>query len=348
MNTTGTPTESYVPDAASGPELNGTQTWAICCSGGGIRSASYCLGALQRLEEAGLLGQARLILGVSGGSYIAASRAVVAHGLERSAGPPGADPAGLPPYAAGSPEEQHLRDNSRYLAPDAKTVLAGVLSLLFGVAVTLVLVLTPLFAAAHVWGWILRAGGALTVTAEPHSPALTGTAVLTGTAWWIWPAIAAGVTALIFLWWWLTLIPGPRGQEHSNVAAEALGWAAFVTLSLALAMFAVPAVIAWLSGSHAGAIKTVLDDLGFGTVPPGVPPPSAVLSRRSSRCPSRPGRYWSVSTATCSSSPEAAPGADPAQAGVAAKAIAYLRALLYPGWPASWSCRVSPWPGCAG
>ena len=170
MSTTDTPTESYAPDAASGPELNGTQTWAICCSGGGIRSASYCLGALQRLEEAGFLGKARLILGVSGGSYIAASRALVAHGLEQSAAGPGADPAGLPPYAPGSPEEQHLRDNSRYLAPDAKTVLAGVLSLLFGVAVTLVLVLTPLFAVAHVWGWVLRAGGALTYTVAPAFP----------------------------------------------------------------------------------------------------------------------------------------------------------------------------------
>ena len=124
MNTTGTPTESYVPDAASGPKLNGTQNWAICCSGGGIRSASYCLGALQRLEQAGLLDKAKLILGVSGGSYVAASRALVAHGLERSAARPGADPAELPPYAAGSPEEQHLRDKSRYLAPDAKLTFA--------------------------------------------------------------------------------------------------------------------------------------------------------------------------------------------------------------------------------
>ena len=332
MNPTGTPTESYVPDAASGPELNGTQNWAICCSGGGIRSASYCLGALQRLEQAGLLDKAKLILGVSGGSYVAASRALVAHGLERSAARPGADPAELPPYAAGSPEEQHLRDNSRYLAPDAKTVLAGVLSLLFGVAVTLVLVLTPLFAAAHVWGWILRAGGALTVTAAPHSHTLTGTAVLTGATWWIWPAIAAGMTALIFLWWWLTLIPGPRGQEHSNVAVKALGWAALVTLSLALAMFAVPAVIAWLSGSHAGAVKTVLDDLGFGN--------GAAWS------PAAIGGFVAAVIAVSQSartvlvkydllkSPEAAPGADATQAGVAAKAIAYLRGLILP-WLAS-------------
>ena len=85
MNTTDTPVESYAQDLASGAELNGTQKWAICCSGGGIRSASYCLGALQGLEKAGFLGKARLILGVSGGSYIAASRALVAHGLEPTA-----------------------------------------------------------------------------------------------------------------------------------------------------------------------------------------------------------------------------------------------------------------------
>jgi hypothetical protein len=332
MNTTGTPVESYAQDMASGPELNGTQTWAICCSGGGIRSASYCLGALQGLEEAGLLGKARLILGVSGGSYIAASRALVARGLEQSTAGPAADPAGLPPYAPGSPEEQHLRDNTRYLAPDAKTMLAGVLSLLFGVAVTLVLVLTPVFAVAHVWGWVLRAGGALTYTMAPHSRTPQWTATLTGTTWWIWPAIAAVVTAVIFLWWWLTLIPGPRGQQHSNVAAKALGWAAFITLSLALAMFAVPAVIAWLSGSHAGALKTVLDDLGFGN--------GAAWS------PAAIGTFVAAVIAVSQSarkilvkynllkSPEAAQGGDAPPPGVAAKAIAYLRGLLLP-WLAS-------------
>jgi hypothetical protein len=41
----------------------------------GIRPASYCLGALQGLQIGGLLGKAGLVLGVSGGSYIAASRA---------------------------------------------------------------------------------------------------------------------------------------------------------------------------------------------------------------------------------------------------------------------------------
>ena len=245
-------------------------------------------------------------------------------------GPAGRGPGRIAPYAAGSPEEQHLRDNSRYLAPDAKTVLAGVLSLLFGVAVTLILVLTPLFAAAHVWGWILRAGGALTVTAAPHSHTLTGTAVLTGTTWWIWPAIAAGVTALIFLWWWLTLIPGPRGQEHSNVAAKALGWAAFVTLSLALAMFAVPAVIAWLSGSHAGAVKTVLDDLGFGNGAAWSPAAIGGLVAAVIAVSQSARAVWS--STTCSR-PLTRPRG-PAAAGSGGQGVAYLRGLLLP-WLAS-------------
>ena len=95
---------------------DGTQRWAVCCSGGGIRSASYCLGALQRLGQAGFLGKTAVIVGVSGGSYIAASRALVAHGLSKDGTGPGAE---RPAYAPGTPEEQHLRDNTRYLAPDA-------------------------------------------------------------------------------------------------------------------------------------------------------------------------------------------------------------------------------------
>ena len=246
-----------------GSAANGADSWAICCSGGGIRSASYCLGALQWLEQAGFLKKAKLIVGVSGGGYIASSRALVAHGLEKDG--VAADPATEPPYAPGTPEEEHLRENTRYLAPDAKTLLAGVLSLLFGVAVTLVLVLTPVFAVSHAWGWVLRSQGVLTYTAGPGSHTQQWTAALTGTSWWIWPVIAAGVTAVIFGWWWATLTPGPGGHErHSQVAVKALGWAAFVTLVLALAMLAVPALVAWLSSSHSGALQTVLNGLGFG------------------------------------------------------------------------------------
>ena len=49
----------------------------ICCSGGGIRSAAFNLGALQVLQEEGELRRASYLAAVSGGSYIAAAFSTV-------------------------------------------------------------------------------------------------------------------------------------------------------------------------------------------------------------------------------------------------------------------------------
>src|ERR1700733_10983780 len=130
-----------VPPAEAGAPDGGD--WAICCSGGGVRSAAYCLGALQSLDSGGLLGTAKWIVGVSGGSYIASSRALVAHDLL-----PGTVPHA---YAPGTPEERNLRDNTRYIAPNGATVLVGVLSLLLGAIVTFVIVAAPLYAFTPPW-----------------------------------------------------------------------------------------------------------------------------------------------------------------------------------------------------
>jgi len=239
----------------------GPRRWAICCSGGGIRSAAYCLGALQRLERDDFLDKTAVIIGVSGGSYIAASRALVAHGL---AGADEQPEAGLRPYQPGTPEEQHLRRNTRYVAPDAKTLLAGVLTLLLGVAVTLVLVLAPVFAVAHVWGWILRATGTLTyASATTRAGAAHWTASVTAPSWYAWPVIVAGGTLVVFLCFWASLAPDSRGRDgHSQKLAKALGWGAFLSFALALAMLAVPELIAWVS--TVPSLQTVLDDLGLG------------------------------------------------------------------------------------
>lgn len=323
------PSDQLMDDQTPAAEAATTEVWAVCCSGGGIRSASYCLGALQALEEARLLDKARLILGVSGGSYMAASRALVASRLKR-----GADEGGLAAYAPGSPEEQHLRDNTRYIAPDAKTLLAGVLSLLFGVVTTLVLVLTPVFAVAHAWGWVLRSARVLTYTvvATHHSRTQQWTAALTATSWWIWPVIVAGVAVLVFLWFWATLIPDPDGQERrSQVAVKALGRLAFITAALAAAMFAVPGVVAWLSSSHSGALRTILDDLGFGRgagwTPAAIGGFFAAVLAVSQSARTTLTKYNLLST------PEAAQG-DAPQPSLVGKAVGYLRGLLLP-WLAS-------------
>src|ERR1700749_5343468 len=133
-------------ETPGGPTASDGADWAICCSGGGMRSATYCLGALQSLARE-IYPRTKWIVGVSGGSYIAASLSLVRHGLN----PQHAQAA----YGRGSAEEQHLRDNTRYIAPDAKTALVGALSLLLGVAVTFTLVMAPAYALSPVWGWLL-------------------------------------------------------------------------------------------------------------------------------------------------------------------------------------------------
>jgi hypothetical protein len=327
-----------------------TQRWAICCSGGGIRSAIYCLGALQRLEQANFLKKTKVIIGVSGGSYIAASRALVAHGLKEDSlkeaglkedGPKedGIGPgASRPAYAPGTPEEQHFRDNSSYIAPDAKTVLAGVLWLLLGVAITLLLFLTPVFAVSHVWGWILRSTGTLTYTTAASSGAPHWTASVTAVTWWIFPVIAAGVTLFIFLWFRWTLRPGSRQREgHSQVLAKALGWAAFLTLMLAVAMLAVPELIAWLTGPHSGALKTVLDDLGFGAGA-GWTPAAVGGFVMAVVAVAKSAQQGLAKFNLLKAQQQAAQGATGAQAGsapgLAATVVGYLRSLLLP-WLAS-------------
>ena len=130
---------------------------------------------------AGLYPKTRWIVGVSGGSYIAASLSLVRHGLRPS--PIQRAPATA--YERGSAEEQHLRDNTRYIAPDAKTVLVGALSLLLGVAVTFTLVMAPVYALSHVWGWLLRTQGILTWTRTGAS------ASVTAWSWWLAPGRGA-------------------------------------------------------------------------------------------------------------------------------------------------------------
>ena len=60
------------PDGTRGPASG----IGICCSGGGIRSAAFNLGALQSLDEADVLRRADHLSAVSGGSYIASAYAI--------------------------------------------------------------------------------------------------------------------------------------------------------------------------------------------------------------------------------------------------------------------------------
>jgi hypothetical protein len=126
----------------------------ICCSGGGIRSAAYNLGALQVLQERrpgqqSEFDRARYLAAVSGGSYIAAGHAIV---RKESTEPLGDRPA----FSPGSEEERYLRNRSSYLAPGAGGKWYAFWRMIRGLSVNLSLVTGVLFVAGWLFGLATR------------------------------------------------------------------------------------------------------------------------------------------------------------------------------------------------
>jgi hypothetical protein len=91
---------------------------ALCLSGGGIRSATFNLGVIQRLAQLGLLRHFDYLSSVSGGGYIAGWLRAWMH---RAPGPEGVSSqlarAPADPQAPEPPPLRHLRDYSNYLTP---------------------------------------------------------------------------------------------------------------------------------------------------------------------------------------------------------------------------------------
>ncbi|WP_063057489.1 hypothetical protein [Nocardia sienata] len=155
----------------------------LCCSGGGIRSASFCLGALQVLRGHGQYRAAEAVVGVSGGGYIAAAMHILQRNvdLHQTSGNP---------FALESSELAYLRRRTRYLMPHGTDKFRAVFSLLYGIAVNAALVGIALLAVAWWLGWLfadlevlLRTGDRLELQLVPA-----------GGYWY--PAVALGPFAL--------------------------------------------------------------------------------------------------------------------------------------------------------
>ena len=109
---------------------------ALCISGGGIRSATFALGALQGLAERGLLEQFDYLSTVSGGGYIGSWLTAWKHragGLAKILPALRADSLATPEPLGADPVH-HLREYNNYLSPklgafspDAWTLVATVL-----------------------------------------------------------------------------------------------------------------------------------------------------------------------------------------------------------------------------
>lgn len=183
-------------DGAGKITIPAGESFALCCSGGGIRSATFNLGVLQALQRArGVFGAVSTVTAVSGGSYIAAAHALVT----ANPAPPGSDsqPAAVrdpAPYALRSPEEIHLRDHTRYLVETWQIAVRGVIVLILGVLVNAILVGSVIYVGAHFGGWLLssRWTGILTGLQAGSPQVRPG-------SWWLIPAVAA-VIAVGLAW----------------------------------------------------------------------------------------------------------------------------------------------------
>jgi hypothetical protein len=117
----------------------------LACSGGGIRSASFCLGVLQGLQSKSVIDKMDYLSTVSGGGYIGTTLTI---GLSRR----GEFPFGrLDSERRDTPEVRHLRDNSRYLIQNGIfSIMSAAVIYLRGIAVGVLVILPILLLGAAV------------------------------------------------------------------------------------------------------------------------------------------------------------------------------------------------------
>ncbi|MEJ7584353.1 MAG: hypothetical protein WKF43_09780 [Acidimicrobiales bacterium] len=231
------------------PDRPGPDAVGIACSGGGIRSASFCMGGLQAFSDPELpwpgtnesfMRRTDRIASVSGGGYLAGARQLLLH-------------QGRPvPFAEGSYEEDFVRRHGRYLADSAGEWLAAGARILAGLVLNLGLLWLLLYAVARPVGWLQS--GIFPVSCDEQSPgACIKESYDLEAHHFAAPALAAGVAIVLVLLFVLgraktdTSVPFSRGDlmlRGAAVAAIAAAGTATVTLL-------VPAV--------AGGMRELLD-----------------------------------------------------------------------------------------
>jgi hypothetical protein len=278
----GSSVRSHLEEATAPPpggvaeERSAPEGRVICCSGGGIRAASFSLGALQVLAAKNVYQTANAVVGVSGGGYVAAAHHVLRWRSEpQSKRAPEAEPAPWPtlktlPFAPESPEHARLRQNTRYLFDSAPVAVHAGLSLLFGIAVNLVMVAAVLGATAWLLAWALLASGGLTGWGRYDS---TGAAYGAQGAWWFVPWIAVAPLLLgIVLFVAEKLVDKFRtvGAKLRSPMREVSVRSIAVGAVLLLLLVVLPKVMEWLN-DYAAANQSALADLihALGLGPPG-------------------------------------------------------------------------------
>jgi hypothetical protein len=209
----------------------------VCCSGGGIRSAAFSLGALQVLQERGELRRAAYLAAVSGGSYIAAAISMVAKTGVHDSNSALFDEG--KPFAPGSPEEQYLRSRCSYLAPTLTDKLylgwRIVLGLLFNLA----------FVALPLVGITIVLCGLLYAPLLPDLAGQCGAHCATNPPTWFWAA-PLGVLGLSAIFGLVTLLFRWRNEAWERFFAIWATRLLVLAVLLGLVLVGLPYLVEWM------------------------------------------------------------------------------------------------------
>lgn len=311
----------------------------LALSGGGIRSASFCLGVLQALAHAGWLRRVDYLSTVSGGGYIGASLTWLLHktwqpgsqdadaggqaprfGVGHADFPYGLYPVGgtavSPPSSYRGRLLRYLRQNGRYLTPGGG---------LNGLALAAVLLRNSLFSLALYGGLLLL----LFLLLGPwlfETPARAG-----WPAWSPWPSLPlvlnlAALPAVLFLvsiplyavWTVTAHVPGARRQYAWRRSYEI---AAGVVLALTLALLllgTLPGLHRWLTTPAVPAAQPLKQFVVEPAAPgaAGAPPRVTVRELPPAPAPGQtlPPAWWAALT-----------GGSSALLGVLSSLLAFVR-----------------------
>jgi hypothetical protein len=230
----------------------GSNVIGLALSGGGIRSAAFCLGAMQSLDVRGLIEKFDYLSTVSGGGYIGTSMTAAI-----SAGTTGRFPFTSELRTGEVPGVQHIRDHSNYLFPQGMLNLFGNIAVYLRGIVANILLLVPyllLTAAFTVW-WMRNAKAVI-----GSSAAFSAT---------LYVLLALGILLALWALWRST----PRGRNITDVGFGARLFAIFLVAALVVAFFELqPWVLhqmtspGGLSGGRTAISSWLKVIAGFGTV----------------------------------------------------------------------------------
>ena len=216
----------------------------ICASGGGIRSASVTLGALQALQR-DVLSRARYLVSVSGGGYMTGAFQLALTRANRKAESLAA-PGDV--FAPGSAEEDHLRRHGKYLADGGREWLTALGVVLRGVAASLGLLTLGVVVIGVGLNAFYRAAPVVDVTRllprfDPASgPEPAPYPAPPEAVWW-----ALGVGSAIAAVAWVVVIVGLLASNDrlglARVARNLFRATVGVTAVVAVYAIAVPAVV---------------------------------------------------------------------------------------------------------